>query len=307
MARGSWHFHGVDVRGTCAADALWRCWTRIFAGLPAARAVAITLDGRAGPVPETALTAEPSVVVGTQHFWREETTLHMHIPGVAMIGMDLPAATSTFWVAPAYQTHEPLVEDLLAVALAPHLRRQGRYLLHAFGAAWEGQGVLLVGDSGAGKTTSGLALLAAGWQLLGNDVVQFDAEGGLHGYPGRVAATLPSLARFAATAPLHGPLSAGKLRFPAEAVWPGCRRAHAVPAQILFPRIVDQARCTLRPLTPAEALGRLLPHTLDRWDAALLGDHLAAAEVLVRRAPAAELLLGRHMDDLPGLLRSGSA
>ena len=60
-------------------------------------------------------------------------------------------------------------EDLNAVALAPLLRRRGWVLAHAFAAARDGRGLLLVGDNGSGKTTTGLALLADGWKLLSND------------------------------------------------------------------------------------------------------------------------------------------
>ena len=303
MARACWDLAGIAVAGECRSDPLWRCWQNIFAAAAPADGATIRLSAAAGPVPDVPPPAELLLAAPGQAFYRHEAALLLHLPQVALLSMDPRDAHSTLLLAPPYQSSEPLVEDLLAVALAPHLRRRDRFLLHAFGAAHSDGGVILVGDSGAGKTTSGMALLAAGWGLLGNDVVQFDGAGMLYGYPGRIAAAPESMARFAATAALAGEGPAGKLRFAAEEIWPGCRRASAPPARILFPRIVNRPDCALQPLSAAEALARLLPHTLDRWDAPLLGAHLAAAEALVRRAPAADLLLGRHLAGLADLLR----
>ncbi|MBK9054231.1 MAG: hypothetical protein IPL78_25960 [Chloroflexi bacterium] len=57
-------------------------------------------------------------------------------------------------------------EDLFWVAVAPWLRQRGLFLVHGFAAASpdEQQTILLVGRSGSGKTTTGLALLQTGWR-----------------------------------------------------------------------------------------------------------------------------------------------
>ncbi|MCC3775469.1 hypothetical protein [Streptomyces sp. UNOB3_S3] len=50
--------------------------------------------------------------------------------------------------------------------------------LHASAVVRDGQAVLTLGDKGAGKTTAGLLLARAGWQLLANDRVFIRPEDG---------------------------------------------------------------------------------------------------------------------------------
>jgi hypothetical protein len=65
-------------------------------------------------------------------------------------GRILPAALETHGV----------FEDVVAIGLSPLLRRRGMFLIHAFAAAPTPYhaGVVLIGDIGAGKTTTGLAM-----------------------------------------------------------------------------------------------------------------------------------------------------
>lgn len=61
----------------------------------------------------------------------------------------------------------------------------GRWSLHGAAFAIEGEGVLLVGESGAGKSTIAAACVAAGGELLADDIAFVDDIGGvLHLVPG---------------------------------------------------------------------------------------------------------------------------
>jgi hypothetical protein len=61
------------------------------------------------------------------------------------------------------------LENLLIRPLASLLLRRDYHIIHSFTVARDGRAVLLAGQSMSGKTTTGLALLGAGWEFLGND------------------------------------------------------------------------------------------------------------------------------------------
>ena len=54
------------------------------------------------------------------------------------------------------------------------LAAYGFHGLHAAAVGWEGKGVLLIGNKGAGKSTSSLLCLQEGFDYLGDDIVLFD-------------------------------------------------------------------------------------------------------------------------------------
>ncbi len=74
----------------------------------------------------------------------------------------------------AYPLEYPL-EDLLFRHL---LAERQALLVHACGVAWEGQGYLFVGSSGAGKSTTARLWKAAGATILNDDRVVLDASQG---------------------------------------------------------------------------------------------------------------------------------
>ncbi len=67
---------------------------------------------------------------------------------------------------------------LLGSVMAALLHRRGFFVLHASAAVVAGQGIALLGDKGAGKSTTAAALLAAGHPLLSDDVVALAFPGG---------------------------------------------------------------------------------------------------------------------------------
>lgn len=78
--------------------------------------------------------------------------------GKGVIGGDLPS------LAGAFRSLAPFV-------LADLLANRGRFLLHAGAVEREGRGVLVLGDSGAGKSSFVFAAQQAGWSVLSDDLV----------------------------------------------------------------------------------------------------------------------------------------
>jgi hypothetical protein len=71
-----------------------------------------------------------------------------------------------------------VVEGLVAVALAWILAPRGRYLLHGAAIARDGRGLLVLGESRAGKSTLVAAALEASWSVLSDDQVVLAADPG---------------------------------------------------------------------------------------------------------------------------------
>jgi hypothetical protein len=197
-------------------------------------------------------------------------------------------------------------EDITYTSLAPLLRRRGYFLLHAFAAAREGRAALLVGASGSGKTTSGLSLLLAGWELLSNDVVLLQARpNGVYALPTPDAVSirpysltlLPALREWLPGWTGERPLSVSAYEL-VNSRWAAPAPIHA----IYFPQIETRPESALRQMSRAVALARLLEESVDTWDTPLLADHLAILHAISQQATPFTLRLGQNPDHIPTLL-----
>jgi hypothetical protein len=81
------------------------------------------------------------------------------------------------------------LEDLASLALAWLLAPHARFVLHGGALARDDHAVVVLGHTGAGKSTLAAAALEAGWRVLADDQVVLDASGtavvvhGLHPSP----------------------------------------------------------------------------------------------------------------------------
>lgn len=215
-------------------------------------------------------------------------------------------------------------EDVLMISLAPLYRRRGWFPLHAFaGQAADGQVALITGQMGSGKTTTGLALLSAGWKLLSNDSPLLTVREGqveVLAYPGRLSAFDDSLARFeslkrfipAAPPPkpdpldLMAPTGPEKRVFRAEDAFDTPWAWSGLAGGVFFPQVVPGlTHSELVEVAPKEALLQLMPQAIEGWDKESIGQNLQLLGRLVEQVPCYALRLSPQVDRLPGVIDDG--
>lgn len=305
-----WQFHDLIIEGNADDATLWQGWLASFGSLAVSTAVphlTVTLQTVAS------VPAPPNRVPDFQqgdllHYFVDGDQVIAHFPRYGQLHLNLADGTTYGQVVPAAGQTYAILEDLIAISLSPHLRRRGKFLLHAFAAAYEGQAVLLVGGIGAGKTTTGLSLLNAGWQLLSNDSPVVVGNGRIQRYPGVLAAYPESFAHFGSMAKLAEDVGGGngrrKISLTAESIWPDVWVDDVPVRAICFPQIESRADHALTALAKPAALARLLPHAVEQWDKAMIPAHLRILRQLVDVAPAFALHLGPNVLTIPETIRT---
>lgn len=157
---------------------------------------------------------------------------------------------------------------LFTLPLIDVLKRHGRYSLHAACLSIDGKGMLLAGTSGSGKSTLALALLPAGFDFLGDDMVFLSTEpDGIQAlaFPDEIDVTTDTIRFFPELAHLAGiPLAPGwpKYQVRIEELYGVEPTAQCRPAVLLFPRVSGNERSVVTSLDPYEALTELAPNIL---------------------------------------------
>jgi hypothetical protein len=235
-------------------------------------------------------------------------------------------------------------EDVMMISLAPLYRRRGWFPLHAFAAlAPNGRVALITGEMGSGKTTTGLALLNAGWKLLSNDSPLLTLQEGrvqVLAYPGRLSAFDDSLERFEGLrrfipakakalrqaepqAPygqdaaeeekirfeqmdLLAPCGPQMRVFRAEEAFAEPWATSGVAGGIFFPQVTPGlTQSELIQVSAKEAILQLVPQAIEGWDKAAIGQTLHLLGRLVEQVPCYRLRLSPQVEQLPGVIAGG--
>lgn len=317
-----WRFHHLTLEGITNNPTLKQSWQTSFSSLEPSSAVpdlvcTLTVVGEIPPPP----AGTPHFQQGDLlHYYLQGDQVTVHFPRYGQLQLDLAKGTTDGRVITTVLDTYGVLEDLIAISLSPHLRRRGLFLIHAFSAAIATpsglKSVLLVGGIGAGKTTTGMSLLNAGWRLLSNDspmVTLQDNMPMILSYPGVLAAYPETFARFSATKHVAEAVAVEttvaeptrrKYITAAQHIWPGVWLDRAPVSAICFPQIESRPDHTLIPLSPPQALARLLPHAIEQWDTAVMPQHLALLSQLVQHTPTYELRLGPDVSTIPALLHA---
>jgi hypothetical protein len=313
------NLHGLTLAFTSADAALTQRFITVYGHLPpGAGPDRILIDWRLHPEPlappPPSGVAEISAGEQVSYYGNASSTVVIRLPKYGLITVDLALGQITGQVTPNCLAVYGAFEDVLMISLAPLYRRRGWFPLHAFAAlAPTGQAALITGAMGAGKTTTGLALLAAGWKLLSNDspLLRAGASGvEVLACPGQLSAFDDSLGRFEGLKKFipAGKNSGDKRVFQAEAAFVEPWAEAGVAGGVFFPQVVPGlARSELHSIPASDAILHLLPQAIEGWDKAVIGPHLRLLGQLVEQAPCYRLRLSPQVDELPPLLAGGMA
>lgn len=196
-----------------------------------------------------------------------------------------------------------VTRPLLTLALMELARRRGFFPLHAACLAHEGAGVLVCGPTGSGKSTLTIALLEAGLDFLGDDLVFLEPRGRnvrALGFPDELgisadaAEILPRLPEQVDTSPPPGwPKARADIRVvsPSAQITDSCE-----PSMVLL--LSDRAKPgVIEEAGPGDALLELLP-SIVLTEASTCAAHLRVLGTLTNTAT---ILMTTPRPDLVGL------
>lgn len=314
--------HGLTLKFQTSVAELRQRFEDTYGHLPhSSRPEAdITINWTLSQSPKAPAPPPDAPAITTGHlvsYHGTENKLYVHMPKYALHTVDFKRNHIASAVTNNCLTVSGAFEDVILIPLAPLYRRRGWYPLHAFAAlSPNGQAALITGDMGAGKTTTGLALLSAGWKLLSNDSPLLTMQGGkvqVLAYPGQLSAFDDSLARFE---PLQrfvdnkrGEAQAEdrtKRVFRAEEAFDDPWAEQGPAGGVFFPQVVPGlAHSELAPVPPTEAVLQLMPQAIEGWDKTAIGQNLQLLGKLVEQVPCYGLKLSPHVEQLPALIESG--
>lgn len=308
------HLADTDVQFQSESSQIRSSWRDIFGdalGASArARAAKILLqleltDSLRVPPDGDILYRDPQQIVDVYRQGSGDLTLHFRQG--ALVHLPPDRRDSARGVVTPHMCDHGQLEDVSYTAIAPLLRRQNHYLLHAAAMSSSAGAVLLVGPTHSGKTTTGLALLLSGWQHLAGDVVllaQSDSGIRAHPTPGLLSARpksfqlLPGLRQFLPGSSSQEPIVQPRLLLLTPDRWGGPDKIVA----ICFPEVSPESKSILHPIPTAVAMAHLMEESVDRWDVERLPQHMAFLDRLCRQARTYRLALAPDMDNLPMLL-----
>lgn len=202
---------------------------------------------------------------------------------------------------------------LLGQVLSFALLKQGIEPLHATAVVVEGRAVAFLGDCGSGKSSLGAAFLRAGHQLLTDDLLVLEPQGGgflAHAGPPRLK-LFPRVARA-----LLGPRARGLPMNPRTSKWViPLGRGFCAPATaplaaiyVLRPSSTGRpsAKVMVRALRPRRAAVELLANTFNCAivEPERLKQQLDWAAQLARNIPVKSLFYPRRLARLPGVVEA---
>lgn len=195
--------------------------------------------------------------------------------------------------------------------LSQLLKSKGYFFVHCSAVEKDGAGIIFPGFSGAGKTTSCIALIRAGYGFLGDDrpILHYSSVGNLEFlcFPEPIDVTDYTISLFPELKNYHRFLNNRNLRkrsFVVQELYPSIIKDFCIPRIILFPEISSTAESYLEPFSKFEAFKTFLPHSLLAFDKEITQKHFDIIFDLIQTTDCYKLKLGKDIENLPQLVSS---
>ena len=318
---GKWSIHAVIVEWRASNPRLSGLIRYLMRGFPTATEPPhIVIDLSSGPVPTVPTQAEHlpasnNEIVDNRKaygldtiFARYKDVNYYSLPPMAGAAYSIDTGRAVGWVNPDHLFSDwQLTHLFLVIVLLELLRGQGMFWLHASCVARDDKGVLFVGQTRSGKTTTAINLAFQGFDILAEDRVfvrLHGAEVSVYGFPLDVAVTnqtvalLPSLADYLD----DQPGGRNKRRLSIDAIFADRVAASCTPVLLMFPHVGESQPTTTQVISRADALRRLLPNSMLASQPGVAGQHFAAVSALVQNCRCYDLTLGQDVDAVPDLI-----
>lgn len=215
-------------------------------------------------------------------------------------GLGTGFLNTTFWEKEPKEKQAFLMLSLLWL-----LRKHRVYGLHGNALVKDGHGIVLVGGTCSGKSTTALSLIRDGWQYLSDDVTLLrKSDRGVEAVALQKGFSVdPALAKHypELQEPLSSSSSNGRKRLiDLDSIYPGRHVLQCIPSILIFPSIVHEERSQLIPLDNVAALIELSWNCGGIFvDRDMVEVQMEVLKQLAYQASSYQLLAGRDLHEEP--------
>ena len=262
------------------------------------------LDLGDSPLPELPWPPQQSSAEQETSEYRGEGYLFTRHGDVLLTALDEASGHSVALVRAPERWPLRHYKQAIFITLYQPLRRHGLRLIHASAIAQAGRAALITGRSGAGKTTTMLSCVTAGYQFLGDDTTLLYRTPAGAVEIATLLSTLDVTDNTAAWFPQISPYLSpqrnhtGKRQIILTEAFPERVAARAEVAALLMPVVTGELHTTLAPLNKTALLNDLLFFSVDLQDPAFTRQHVEFLAQLVEHTPAYQLRLGTDRADV---------
>lgn len=266
------------------------------------RLARVNRDGPPFPWPEA------SQVAGLREWAADGYRFSQYGADLAVVGLEARTGRAVGYVQSPDQLPAAFFSGLLFTTIYQALRAFDYFLLHAAALSWQGAGVLITGPSGAGKTTTMLQCVRAGFQFIADDATLLDSQA-----DGRVRAvsTLNTMHVTPQTTRLFPELAAlaqgsrgDKTTLFLPEVYPQAMASTATVCLLLVPSLHGPRDGSLEPLSARAVLVDALPLSVDLSQPEAAAAHLDLLFHLVSTVRCYRLHLPPELGVVPALIEA---
>lgn len=227
---------------------------------------------------------------------------------LAVVGYDSHTQHAVGYVQAATRLPAAFFSGLLFTTIYQALRPLGYFLLHAAALSWQGAGVLITGPSGAGKTTTMLQCVRAGFQFIADDatLLSLQTSGQVHAIStlNTMHVTPQTVALFPELTALAGDAIADdKTTLFVPEIYPQAMATITTARLLIVPTLHGPRDGSLEPLSARTILADALPLSVDLSQPEATTAHLDLLFHLVSTVRCCRLHLPPEIDTVPNLIQ----